>query len=161
MINNKRSNAPLILFCYNRLESLKKVISSLRSDYQIQDTDVYIFSDGPKIDSSLDVSKVKEVRKYLYSIEKFSKSINIFEHDKNQGLANSIIYGINKVSANNETFISYLVSVCSLYLCKSLNSPLTPRKIRYSPKKVIQKSSRRLRGFVYFQSSKTSNQLGC
>ena len=105
MINNKRSNAPLILFCYNRLESLKKVISSLRSDYQIQDTDVYIFSDGPKIDSSLDVSKVKEVRKYLYSIEKFSKSINIFEHDENQGLANSIIYGINKVTVNHESFI--------------------------------------------------------
>ena len=64
MINNKFRNAPLILFCYNRLEPLKKVITSLRSDYQIQNTDVYIFSDGPKIDSLLDVSKVKEVRKY-------------------------------------------------------------------------------------------------
>ena len=98
-------SAPLIVFCYNRIDSLKKVISSLQSDYQIQNTDVYIFSDGPKLNSSLDIAKVNDVRKYLHSLEKFTKSINIFEHDENQGLANSIIYGINKVSANHESFI--------------------------------------------------------
>ena len=134
MINNNSLNAPLILFCYNRLEPLKKVITSLQSDYQIQNTDVYIFSDGPKIDSLLDISKVKEVRKYLYSIEKFSKSINIFEHDKNQGLANSIIYGINKVSANNETFIvledDLKISPYFLtYMNKSLNKYADEKKV--------------------------------
>jgi len=105
MIGHNTLNSPLILFCYNRIDSLKKVISSLKTDYQIQYTDIYIFSDGPKLNSSSDISKVSEVRKYLNSLEKFSKSINIFEHEENQGLANSIIYGINKVAANHESFI--------------------------------------------------------
>jgi glycosyltransferase involved in cell wall biosynthesis len=134
MINNNSLNAPLILFCYNRLESLKKVISSLQSDYQIQNTDVYIFSDGPKLNSSLDTAKVNEVRKYLYSLEKFSKSITIFEHNENQGLANSIIYGINKVSAHNQSFIvledDLITSPNFLtYMNKSLNKYADEKKV--------------------------------
>ena len=105
MSNNISENAPLILFCYNRLETLKKVISSLQSDHQIQNTDVFIFSDGPKNESALDNSRVENVRNYIHSLEKFSKSVKIFEHKKNLGLANSIIYGINEVSAQNESFI--------------------------------------------------------
>ena len=73
MSNNISENAPLILFCYNRLETLKKVISSLQSDHQIQNTDIFIFSDGPKNESALDNSKVENVRNYLHSLEKFSK----------------------------------------------------------------------------------------
>lgn len=134
MSNNPSLNAPLILFCYNRLESLKKVISSLQSDYQIQNTDVYIFSDGPKLNSSLDTAKVNEVRKYLYSLEKFSKSITIFEHNENQGLANSIIYGINKVSAYNQSFIvledDLITSPNFLtYMNKSLNKYADEKKV--------------------------------
>ena len=105
MSNNFSENAPLILFCYNRLETLKKVISSLQDDHQIINTDIYIFSDGPKNELEFDNLKVKNVRDYLHSLEKFSKSVKIFEHKNNLGLANSIIYGINEVSAQNESFI--------------------------------------------------------
>ena len=105
MKNSSSKNAPLILFCYNRLETLKKVISSLQSDHLTQNTDIFIFSDGPKSNSVSDSSKVREVRKYLHSLEDFSKSLTIFEHRENLGLADSIIYGIDKVSAQYESFI--------------------------------------------------------
>jgi hypothetical protein len=105
MKNASSVNAPLILFCYNRLETLKKVISSLQSDHLTQNTDIFIFSDGPKSNSISDKSKVEEVRKYLDSLENFSKSLKIFVHKENLGLAKSIIYGIDKVSAQNESFI--------------------------------------------------------
>ena len=88
MSNNFSENAPLILFCYNRLETLKKVISSLQADRQILNTDIYIFSDGPKNESEFDNLKVENVRDYLHSLEKFSKSVKIFEHKNNLGLAN-------------------------------------------------------------------------
>jgi GT2 family glycosyltransferase len=86
MKNASSVNAPLILFCYNRLETLKKVISSLQSDHLTQNTDIFIFSDGPKSDSISDKSKVEEVRKYLDSLENFSKSLKIFGHKENLGL---------------------------------------------------------------------------
>ena len=131
---NTTLNSPLILFCYNRLETLKKVISSLESDYQIQDTDIYIFSDGPKYNSESDNSKVKSVRKYLHSLENFSKSLNIFEHKNNQGLANSIIYGISKVTENNDSFIvledDLLISPYFLtYMNRSLRKYADEKKV--------------------------------
>ena len=92
------------MFCYNRLETLKSYFS-LQVDHQILNTDIYIFSDGPKNESEFYNLKVENVRDYLHSLEKFSKSVKIFEHKKNLGLANSIIYGINEVSAQNESFI--------------------------------------------------------
>ena len=131
---NTTLNSPLILFCYNRLETLKKVISSLESDYQIQDTDIYIFSDGPKFNSESDNFKVKSVRKYLHSLENFSKSLNIFEHKNNQGLANSIIYGISKVTENNDSFIvledDLLISPYFLtYMNRSLRKYADEKKV--------------------------------
>ena len=41
----------------------------------------------------------------IHTGQNFSKSLKIFEHKENLGLAKSIIYGIDKVSAQNESFI--------------------------------------------------------
>ena len=134
MKNNSSVNAPLILFCYNRLETLKKVISSLQSDHLTQSTDIFIFSDGPKSNSISDKSKVEEVRKYLDSLENFSKSLKIFGHKENLGLSKSIIYGIDKVSAQNESFIvledDLMISPYFLtYMNKSLKKYADKKKV--------------------------------
>ena len=134
MKNSSSKNAPLILFCYNRLETLKKVISSLQSDHLTQNTDIFIFSDGPKNNSVSDNSKVKEVRKYLHSLEDFSKSLKIFEHRENLGLADSIIYGIDKVAAQYESFIvledDLVISPYFLtYMNKSLKKYIDKKKV--------------------------------
>jgi hypothetical protein len=86
--------APIILFTYQRLDSLKKTISSLTNNSLATDSDLIIFSDGPK--SLKDNPNVKEVRAYLKTIEGF-KSVTIYESSSNKGLAASIIQGVSDV----------------------------------------------------------------
>ena len=101
---NFSNYAPLILFTYNRLEVLQKTINALSKNHNIEKTELFIFSDGPK-NNREDILKVNEVREYLKSLKKFTKSISFYEHDKNLGLANSIIFGINKISKKYKNFI--------------------------------------------------------
>ena len=86
--------APIILFCYNRLEHLKKTVNSLKRNKLSKFSKLIIFSDGPK--NKLDELKVKNLRKYLRKIEGF-KSIDIKEQLNNKGLAQSIIDGLNDI----------------------------------------------------------------
>ncbi len=101
---NSLNYAPLILFTYNRLEVLRKTINSLSKNHNIEKTELFIFSDGPK-DNREDILKVNEVREYIKSLSKFTKSITFYEHEKNLGLANSIIFGVNKISKKYKNFI--------------------------------------------------------
>lgn len=88
------SPAPIALFVYNRLSHTQRTVESiLRSDL-ISDSDVFIFSDGYK--SEIDKEKVLSVRKYIASLNGF-KSKTIIEREKNFGLANSVIDGINQL----------------------------------------------------------------
>jgi hypothetical protein len=86
--------APIILFTYQRLDSLKETISALANNSLASDSDLIIFSDGPK--SLKDEPTVKEVRVYLKTIQGF-KSITIHESSSNKGLAASIIQGVSDV----------------------------------------------------------------
>jgi hypothetical protein len=86
--------APIILFTYQRLDSLKETISALANNSLASDSDLIIFSDGPK--SLKDEPTVKEVRAYLKSIQGF-KSVTIHESSSNKGLAASIIQGVSDV----------------------------------------------------------------
>ena len=67
-------NAPVVLFTYNRVNVLKKTIEALSRNLEIEKTELFIFSDGPK-NNTEDILKVKEVREYLKSLSKFTKSI--------------------------------------------------------------------------------------
>lgn len=86
--------APIILFTYNRLEETVKTVESLSSNFLAKDSFLFIFSDGPK--NINDVEKVGLVRDYIKSIKGF-KSISIKESTTNQGLANSVICGVNEI----------------------------------------------------------------
>ena len=101
---NTSKDAPLILFTYNRIDVLKKTVKSLSENYNIENTELFIFSDGPK-DNRNDTLKVNEVRDYIKSIKKFTKNVTFYEHEKNLGLANSIIFGVSKISKQYENFI--------------------------------------------------------
>lgn len=101
---NTPKYAPLILFTYNRIGVLKKTVNSLSENYNIENTELFIFSDGPK-DNRNDILKVNEVREYIKSIKKFTKNVTIYEHENNLGLANSIIFGVSKISKQYENFI--------------------------------------------------------
>jgi hypothetical protein len=94
--------APLVLFTYKRLDTLKQTISALQKNYLATESDIYIFSDAAK--GKQDFETVTAVRNYLKSVSGF-KSITIYEAPVNKGLAKSIIEGITQILENHETVI--------------------------------------------------------
>ena len=91
----KKSNlAPVIIFVYNRLDILIKVINSIKKNKLSNKTELFIFSDGFKND--LDKIKVLKIRLYLKKITGFKK-VYVCERKKNFGLSNNIINGITQI----------------------------------------------------------------
>jgi hypothetical protein len=85
--------APIVLFVYKRLWHTRQTVEALQKNELAQESELFIFSDGPKPG---DEEKVKEVREYIRNIKGF-KRITIIERDKNWGLANNIIDGVTRV----------------------------------------------------------------
>ena len=96
------STAPILLFTYKRIKSLKKTVETLKENFLASESELYIFSDGGKSDD--DNKKVGEVRDYLRSISGFKK-ITLKESKVNKGLANSIINGVTEVLKSYDSVI--------------------------------------------------------
>lgn len=94
--------APIVLFTYSRADHTRKAVESLLSNEEARDSDLFIFSDGPKIEEKREA--VEECRKYIHTVSGF-KSITIVEREKNWGLANSLIAGITEVINKYERVI--------------------------------------------------------
>ena len=86
------SLSPIVLFTYKRFETLKKTLQCLSDNFLASDSDLIIYSDGPK--SLDDMFIIAKIRDYLKTISGF-KSVKIYESDKNLGLATSIINGVS------------------------------------------------------------------
>lgn len=86
--------APIVLFTYNRLKETKRTISALQNNFLAKESLLYIFSDGPKNENSVD--KINEVRAYLDTVAGFKKVI-IYKSRENKGLAKSIISGVTEI----------------------------------------------------------------
>ena len=89
-----RIYAPIALFTYSRADHSKRAVESLLQNAESAESDLYIFSDGPKTEGKQEA--VAENRRYIRTITGF-KSIHIIEREKNWGLANSLIAGITDV----------------------------------------------------------------
>ena len=89
--------APLVIFVYNRAELAKKMLEAINNNQLAYQTEVFIFSDGPK--EKEDIRKVELVRECIHSFKKKNnfKAVTIYEAEKNRGLANSIIAGVSKI----------------------------------------------------------------
>lgn len=86
--------APICLFTYNRLRETQQVVTALKQNFLAPKSDLYIFSDGPKNEDT--VQGVTAMRKYLSTLSGFKK-ITIIESDVNKGLAVSVVSGVTKV----------------------------------------------------------------
>jgi len=86
--------SPIVLFVYNRLEHTKKTVEALKNNFLAKESDLFIFSDGPK--DELGNLKVDNLRKYLKTVSGF-KNVNIIEQNENIGLAKSIISGVTEI----------------------------------------------------------------
>jgi len=87
-------SAPVVLFVYNRLEHTAKTIDALRNNYLADQTDLFIYSDAAKVEYI--ESSVLSVRQYFKTIHGF-KTVTVFEHSENHGLAKSIIGGVTDI----------------------------------------------------------------
>ena len=92
------NSAPIALFAYNRLRHLRETVEALLRNREAADTDLFVFSDGPKNESVAEA--VGEVRDYLKSITGF-RSVTIIERAHNLGLGKSIIDGVSTVCASH------------------------------------------------------------
>ena len=88
------SLAPIILFVYNRPEHVKKTISALQKNELADQSDLFIYSDGPRCEE--DGPFIHEVRNFLSRIDGFG-SVNVIERKNNWGLGRNIIDGVTKV----------------------------------------------------------------
>lgn len=86
--------APILLFTYKRLETLKQTVEALKNNFLASESNLYIFSDAGKTEA--DTIIVSDIRSYLKTIKGFKK-VEIFEAEVNLGLANSIISGVSKI----------------------------------------------------------------
>ena len=86
--------APIILFCYNRPDELASTIEALKANYLSEQSDLYVFSDGPKRER--DQIAVEDVRRIAENIVGFA-NVELNFSEKNNGLAKSVINGVTKV----------------------------------------------------------------
>lgn len=115
--------APVLLFAYKRLEPLVQTVEALSKNILASESDIFVFSDGPKKQS--DEKEINEVREFIKTISGF-KSITIKESKKNKGLANSIISGVSEVMKMYDRVIVLeddllTTSNFLMYMNKSLN----------------------------------------
>ena len=92
------NTAPVIIFTYDRLDTLKKTIRSLENNDLARETDCFIFSDYYD-EKKNNYDKVCNVRAFLNEFSKNSVFANVFTcfAPEHKGLSQSIIQGVTKV----------------------------------------------------------------
>lgn len=89
--------APIIMFVYNRPDMTQNTLNSLVQNKEAQESDIFIFADGPKVDMpAVKLENLKKVRALLAQQKGF-KSITIRTSEVNRGLAYSVIAGVTEV----------------------------------------------------------------
>ena len=88
--------APIIIFAFNRLEPLKRLIASLLENEEAKESDLFVFVDGAREGRTNEKELVENVQKYAKSISGF-KSIHYEFSLRNKGLGPSIISGVTRV----------------------------------------------------------------
>ncbi len=86
--------APIALFTFTRLDTLKKVVESLKRNPLAAASEIYIFSDAGR--KPLENKAVELVRDYLKTITGF-KNVHLNFSPANMGLAKSIITGVTGI----------------------------------------------------------------
>lgn len=94
--------APVVIFAYKRKAELKRAVEALQACNLADETNLFIFSDGPK--GEKDNKEVLEVRAYIQSIKGFKKTTFFFSK-QNKGLGASIIGGVTEIIKSYETLI--------------------------------------------------------
>lgn len=129
--------APIIIFAFTRLDSLKQTVKSLLGNSEAKDSDLYIFVDGAREGRENESKKVKDVQQYVLSITGF-KSMNHRFSNVNQGLAKSIISGTTEII---NKYGRVIVVEDDLYLSQSFLRYMNEMLNRYEDDKRVMQVS--------------------
>lgn len=88
------SLSPIVLFVYNRPEHTKQTIEALQKNYLAEESELFIYSDGPKTEKNQE--QVEHVREYISHITGFKK-VTVIVRERNMGLAASVISGVTEI----------------------------------------------------------------
>lgn len=118
--------SPIILFTYNRPWHTEQTLTALMQNELASDSVLYIYSDGPKPDATVEqLEKINEVREVVRK-QKWCKEVHIIESDNNKGLANSIISGVTEViDKYGKVIVLEDDLVTSPYFLKYMNESLS------------------------------------
>lgn len=89
--------APIALFVYNRPEHTEITLEALSKNTSAGDSVLYIFSDGPKVNATIEeIEKINQTRALLKN-KQWCKEVIITERKANVGLSNSIISEVTEL----------------------------------------------------------------
>lgn len=94
--------APVALFAYNRPDHIKVTLDALTRNALAAQTDLFVFSDGPK--GEHDAAAVTAVRNLVRAVSGFA-SMTLVERPVNMGLARSVISGVTEILEKYENII--------------------------------------------------------
>lgn len=97
-----RVMVPVLIVTYDRIEHLKRTITSLRSNIYAEQTDLFVASDYQRTESEAD--KVAAVRTYLKSVDGF-KSVTVFERETNFGVVENSNSALRFIFERYDRFI--------------------------------------------------------
>ena len=97
-----KSFAPIVIFCFNRLDILKGLINGLLENRETPFSHFIFFIDGPR--NTIEERKVSLVTDYVKALN-IGSSKEIISREKNLGLAQNIFDGLNKVFKKFEAAI--------------------------------------------------------
>lgn len=95
-MNKDSSFAPVVVFAFNRIKTLKDCIKALLANSEAVATDLFVFVDGSRANKEGEAEKVEAVRDYVKSISGF-KSLTYHFSKSNKKLGPSIIAGVTEV----------------------------------------------------------------
>lgn len=87
---------PIVVFAYNRPVHLRIALQSLSECKEANESEVFIFIDGPKSDAGVELNKKVEQVAHNFDNGKF-KRLTINNSMHNKGLARSIIGGVDDI----------------------------------------------------------------
>ena len=89
--------APIVLFVYKRPGHAKQTLESLGNNVLADQSELYIYADGPKSDATPeDIQNINSTKQVIRE-KQWCKTVTIFESKNNKGLANSIIAGVTDI----------------------------------------------------------------
>jgi hypothetical protein len=136
-MNMTLKQAPIALFVYNRVDCLRGTLESLSENHGIENTEVFIFSDGSKPGVEEDAAKVNAVREFIRN-NRWKFTYRLIESEKNKGLAASVIAGVTRMI---DEFGSVIVLEDDLEISKGFLNYMNAALAKYSNEESVMQVS--------------------